>query len=374
MKHYSAVVVGGGFYGCALAIYLKQKKKFSSVRLIEKEDELLVRASYNNQARVHNGYHYPRSFTTAFRSRINFPQFLGDFPDCIDQQFTKIYAVARQHSKVNAKQYYRFCHQIGATIKKPTAQERSLFNSHLIEDIFVVEEAAFDALALRAHFTQKLQDCDVEVSLQTSINQVAAGSPFLLTLGKGETGDQFTDQLTDEISSDYVFNCTYSGLNHISTELVLSTQLKQEMTELALVEVPDDLKNYGLTVMDGPFFSLMPFPAEKLFSLSHVRYTPHFQWLDCHDENPYKKMRDYEFITRFERMRRDSMRFVPKVSEVVYKKSLVEVKTVLVLNEVDDGRPILLEKNQKHPRFVSILGGKLDNIYDIIEKLDREIS
>jgi hypothetical protein len=146
------------------------------------------------------------------------------------------------------------------------------------------------------------------------------------------------------------------------------------MTELSLVEVPDDLKNYGLTVMDGPFFSLMPFPAEKLFSLSHVRYTPHFQWLDRRGENPYKKMRDYEFITRFERMRRDSMRFVPKVSEVVYKKSLLEVKTVLVHNEVDDGRPILLEKNQKHPRFVSILGGKLDNIYDIIEKLDREIS
>lgn len=373
MKHYSAVVVGGGFYGCAIAIYLKQKKKFSTVRLIEKEDELLLRASYNNQARVHNGYHYPRSFTTAYRSRINFPQFLGDFSNSIDQKFTKIYAVARQHSKVNAKQYYRFCRQIGATIKKPTAQERSLFNSHLIEDIFVVEEAAFDAMALRAHFTQKLQDCGVEVSLQTSTTQVTGGSPFVLNLEKDERGDQTTDQPTDEISSDYVFNCTYSGLNHISTELVLQTQLKQEMTELALVEVPEELKNYGLTVMDGPFFSLMPFPAEKLFSLSHVRYTPHFQWLDRHDENPYKKMRDYEFITRFERMRRDSMRFVPKVAEVVYKKSLLEVKTVLVHNEVDDGRPILLEKNQKHPRFVSILGGKLDNIYDIIEKLDREL-
>jgi hypothetical protein len=214
--------------------------------------------------------------------------------------------------------------------------------------------------------------------LQTSIQQVAvqggpsSAAPFVLTLGQphGEPASQ----PADEISSDYVFNCTYSGLNHISTDLVLQTQLKQEMTEMALVEVPEELKSHGLTVMDGPFFSLMPFPAEKLFSLSHVRYTPHFQWLDRQGENPYQKMRDYEFITRFERMRRDSMRFVPKVSEVVYKKSLLEVKTVLVHNEVDDGRPILLEKNQKHPRFVSILGGKLDNIYDIIEKLDREIS
>jgi hypothetical protein len=366
VKHYSAVVVGGGFYGCAIALYLKQKKKFSSVRLVEKENELLMRASYSNQARVHNGYHYPRSFTTAYRSRINFPQFLGDFSNSIDQQFTKIYAVARQHSKVNAKQYYRFCHQIGATIKKPTLKERSLFNSHLIEDVFVVEEAAFDALALRSHFTQKLQESGVEVSLQTSVTQTHAEPPFVMTL---------TQQAqVEDITTDFVFNCTYSGLNHISSDLVLKTQLKQEMTELALVDVPEELKKFGITVMDGPFFSLMPFPAEALFSLSHVRYTPHFQWLDRQGENPYQKMQEYEFVTRFERMKRDSMRFVPKVSEIVYKKSLLEVKTVLVHNEVDDGRPILLEKNQKHPRFISILGGKLDNIYDIVEKLDREIS
>ena len=365
MKHCRAVVVGGGFYGCAIALYLKQKKKFASVCLIEQEDQLLKRASYNNQARVHNGYHYPRSFTTAYRSRINFPQFLGDFSNVVDQTFTKIYAVARQHSKVNAKQYFRFCHQIGALIKKPSSKERAFFNPHLIEEVFVVEEAAFDAQALRAHFAQKLQENDIEVRLQTQVQQVTATMPFVVTVSK--------DNQSEELSTDFVFNCTYSGLNHVSRELVLQTQLKQEMTEMALVDVPDELKNYGLTVMDGPFFSLMPFPAEQLFSLSHVRYTPHFQWLDRQGESPYQKMQDYDFVTRFERMKRDSMRFVPKVSEVRYRKSLLEVKTVLVHNEVDDGRPILIEKNQKHPQFVSILGGKIDNIYDIIEKLDREI-
>jgi glycine/D-amino acid oxidase-like deaminating enzyme len=362
MKHYSAVVVGGGFYGCALALYLKQKKKFSQVRLIEKETELLKRASYNNQARVHNGYHYPRSFTTAYRSRINFPQFLGDFSGSIDKTFTKMYAVARQHSKVNAKQYARFCHQIGAAIKKPTPQEQALFNSHWVEELFVVDEAAFDANALRSHFQQKLSENEIEVNLQTTVSHIACGEKFILRVGN------------EEISADYVLNCTYSGLNHVSADITLQTQIKQEMTEMALVEVPEELKKYGLTVMDGPFFSLMPFPAEKLFSLSHVRYTPHFQWLDSQETNPYRAMQEYEFVTRFERMKRDAMRFVPKISEVVYKKSLLEVKTVLVHNEVDDGRPILFEKNQKHPRFISILGGKIDNIYDIVEKLDREIS
>ena len=56
------MVVGGGFYGCALALHLR--RSFERVVIVEREDGLLRRASYNNQARLHNGYHYPRSFRT----------------------------------------------------------------------------------------------------------------------------------------------------------------------------------------------------------------------------------------------------------------------------------------------------------------------
>ena len=54
-----AVVIGGGFYGASIAIYLAKNRGLKKVVLVEKEKKLLTRASYNNQARVHNGYHYP---------------------------------------------------------------------------------------------------------------------------------------------------------------------------------------------------------------------------------------------------------------------------------------------------------------------------
>lgn len=69
-----AVIIGGGFYGAAIAIYLAKQRGLKRILLVEREDALLTRASYNNQARVHNGYHYPRSFTTAYRSRVNLPR------------------------------------------------------------------------------------------------------------------------------------------------------------------------------------------------------------------------------------------------------------------------------------------------------------
>ena len=54
-------------------------------------------------------------------------------------------------------------------------------------------------------------------------------------------------------------------------------------------------------------------------------------------------------------------------------QSLFEVKTVLARNEVDDGRPILLRREAGSPRLLSVLGGKIDNIYDALEALDRTV-
>ena len=123
-----AVIIGGGFYGAAIAIYLAKQRGLKRIVLVECESALLTRASYNNQARVHNGYHYPRSFTTAYRSRVNLPKFVRDWPDAVKQDFTKLYAIARRNSKVTAKQFERFCWEIGAKIQPadPALRQYSL--------------------------------------------------------------------------------------------------------------------------------------------------------------------------------------------------------------------------------------------------------
>ncbi|MCR6652802.1 MAG: FAD-dependent oxidoreductase [Cellvibrionaceae bacterium] len=143
-----AVVIGGGFYGCAIAIYLKQVRGLKSVLLVEQEKDILQRASYTNQARVHNGYHYPRSFTTAYRSRVNMPRFVVDWRDAVKKDFTKIYAIARKNSKVTAKQFERFCFEVGAKLVPAPQEYNCLFESRLIEASYLVEEYAFDTSLL----------------------------------------------------------------------------------------------------------------------------------------------------------------------------------------------------------------------------------
>ncbi len=364
-----AVIVGGGFYGAAIAVYLAKQRGMKRITVVEREPALLTRASYNNQARVHNGYHYPRSFTTAYRSRVNLPRFVHDWPQAVKKDFTKLYAIARRNSKVTAKQFERFCHEIGAHIEPAEQALCTLFEPRLIEAVFEVEEYAFDATQLARWAVRELGECGVQIRLDTLVTAISQGPDNTLQLVIKTPSAADT-----AISSRYVFNCTYSGLNQFKGDFPgTQTGLKQEITEMALMQAPSALSGLGITVMDGPFFSMMPFPARGLHTLSHVRYTPHLHWKDAPSIDPYKKLQDYGRTTRVDRMVRDVGRYLPAVLQAKYVESLFEVKTILMKNEGDDGRPILFEKHTDLSGCYSVLGGKIDNIYDVLEKLDAEL-
>lgn len=363
-RSFDAVVIGGGFYGCVIAVYLARERGLKRVLLVEREPALLTRASYNNQARVHNGYHYPRSFTTAYRSRINLPRFVRDWPSAVETDFTKLYAIARRNSKVNSRQFRRFCREIGASLEPADASLRQLFHPGLIEEVFLAREHVFDATQLASWAEAELERCGVERLLGTSAEEIAvAGAQGLrLTLHAG--GEE------RQVFCRYAFNCTYSGLNQLGGEFPgTATTLKHEITEMALMRMPKTLAGLGVTVMDGPFFSLMPFPPRGLHTLSHVRYTPHLQWQDSGAIDPRLRLQDYARESRAGRMVRDVARYLPAIEDAAYVDSLFEVKTVLVKNEGDDGRPILFEAHPGLAGCYSVLGGKIDNVYDVLEKL-----
>lgn len=369
MPHYDAIIIGGGFYGCSVAAYLAKQRGLSRIALIENEAQLFQHASYHNQARVHNGYHYPRSFVTGFRSRVNLPRFIRDYADCTLQNATMLYAVARKNSKVTAKQFQRFCDEIGADLKTAPEHFKKLFNPQLIEAVFLADEHVFNADKLRQRLQQTLTQQQVKILLNTKAIQAhyLKDQQCLQIMSKEKSQRAIT------LTTRLIFNCTYSGLNQFSGDFSKSsTPLKHEIAEMALLQIPAHLQQVGVTVMDGPFFSVMPFPATGLHTLSHVRYTPHCAWQDQANANPYQRLQEYNCETRVDRMLRDVARYLPSINTARYVRSLFTIKTILTQNEKDDGRPILFEQYSNLPGFYSILGGKIDNIYDVLEKLNAE--
>ncbi|MEZ4918378.1 MAG: FAD-dependent oxidoreductase [Saprospiraceae bacterium] len=76
-----ALVIGGGIFGCYAALYLAGKGMH--VGLLEKEDRLFQKASLVNQARLHSGYHYPRSIATAAMSDAHKERFTKEHKDFV---------------------------------------------------------------------------------------------------------------------------------------------------------------------------------------------------------------------------------------------------------------------------------------------------
>lgn len=366
LDHFDAVIVGGGFYGARLSLQLRATGR--TVLLVEREAGLLGRASLRNQARVHNGYHYPRSLLTSLRSRLNYARFLDEYGECVDRSFPHYYAIGRGMSKITAAQFAEFCRRIGApAVAAPTAV-RKLFSDTRIDSVFEVQECAFDAAKLRVRVERDLADAGVEVLCETEALRVRAtnaGGSVLLSGAHGE----------HDFTTDLVLNCTYSRLNRLLADSGASViPAKHELAEMALIEPPPELAGAAVTVMDGPFFSMMPYPSRGLFTLSHVRYTPHAWWFD----QPGERVIDADFQragreTRYVHMVRDAERYLPAMRNSRYADSLWEVKTVMPRSEQDDSRPILLRRSDHHPFCLTVLGAKIDSVYDVESALAAEL-
>lgn len=356
---YDVIIIGGGFYGCALALFLRSIS--SRVLVLEAGDGLLERASSANQARIHTGFHYPRSFTTALRSLHLHSRFIRDFKHAVEDNFDMLYAISRQNSKVSAARFSKMFSAMDAPFTTAPPHLQRLFNPTLIEEAFLCREYAFNWLALRDDLQKRLEHNNIDIQLGNAVKKFdCTDDGVVVQLSNGEA-----------LTTDYLFNVTYANINNILLNSGLEPLgMKHELAEVALVEPPNEFDGLAVTVMDGPFFSLMPYPAEKLYSLTHVRYTPHYSWVDASASlSPYQMNKRLPKTSRFRQMVQHAKSFVPSIEDAQYQRSLFDVKTILVNNERNDGRPILLHRHSKAPRVYSVMGAKIDNIYDLFETL-----
>ena len=102
IEGFDKVIIGAGLYGLYAALFCCTKGQ--KVIVLECEDAAFKRATFINQARVHQGYHYPRSISTALKSAGYFERFNRDYAFCINKEFEQIYATSTEYSWSNGKQ------------------------------------------------------------------------------------------------------------------------------------------------------------------------------------------------------------------------------------------------------------------------------
>lgn len=353
---WDAIVLGAGFFGCRIAVHLAARG-LTRVLLVDAAPTIMSRASIWNQARIHGGYHYPRAYLTALASRRSYDRFVADHRGAVAASTRALYAIARG-SRVSPGQFERLCVSIGAPLATPPADKSDLFDSDLIEAVYEVQEAVFDASLIARQMQGALEDSGVTTKLGTPARLVDAIP--------GRCVVAVDDVL--HVAS-HVYNCTYAALDDVG--IGLRATLRREWTEMALIQPPVALQGWGVTVMDGPFFSAMPFPHLGCHTLSHVRYTPVRSWTGGEGRQAAPaEGASHEHGANAAAMLRDATRYLPKLREARLCGTVRSVKTVLAASERDDGRPMLVEQMEGAPGVVSILGSKLDTVYDVLEEID----
>ncbi len=365
--YYDRVIIGSGIYGMYASIISKKKHGDScSVLVIDGEDSYFKRGSYINQARLHNGYHYPRSYSTASKSAGYFNRFYEDYKECINDDFEKVYAIAADYSWTNGVQFKQFCDNLNLVCDE--IEKKKYFNEFSIDKAFHTVEYSFDAQLLGDKMHEEATSLGVEFSFKTTIDSIVKdGKQFCITFMDGRC-----------IYTGYVLNATYAGVNQIHEMMGYDLlPIKYELCEVILCEVSKSIEHVGLTVMDGPFFSVMPFGKTGYHSITTVSRTPHctsYDTLppyDCQGKTPRLGHEDgcmhcqHYPPTSFVEMVQIAKKYLREDIEIKYVKSLYTVKPILKASEIDDSRPTIIKQYSSEPHFYTVFSGKINTMYDL---------
>lgn len=374
MQRFDFVVIGGGLFGCYAALYFAGKG--AKVALIEKEDRLFQKASLVNQARLHSGYHYPRSVATAVMSDAHKARFTSDHRQFVNASFEKYYAIDRFGSFTDPKQFERFCSFLNIRCEK--IAKHSLFNFARLEALYKTEEHSFDPVLLGNYYRDRIKQTKaIEVFASTNLSGAqASNKQWEMTLNTQTALGMRENHFTAPV----VINATYAATNAINQLFGLKNlALSHEISEIAFV-TSKLFAEKGLTVMDGPFGSIMPFGLSGLLSLSSVAYThhkisfdhtPHF---DCQiQEDPSCKPESPGICTECPRRPISNARKMLAqmqqyfASEVQFDHlfSYFTIKSKLKASHIDDGRPTEISKLNDDPDFYCLFAGKINSIYEI---------
>lgn len=372
---YDKVIFGAGLYGLYAARRCGERGE--RVLVLEWDGGAFRRASYVNQARVHMGYHYPRSLSTALKSAGYFKRFVDDFGYCILSEFDQVYATSRTFSWTNAKEFARFCGSAG--IRCDEVSPEKFFNPGMCDGAFLTTEYTYDAFILRDHLLDDL--CKLP-----SVDLVFATQPESMEQDGSVWNVRCSNGFCYE--APFVLNATYAGVNNIHALVGAEPfRVKYELCEIILCDVNEKLRPLGLTVMDGPFFSIMPFGKTGMHSLTSVTFTPHQTshdiqpTFDCQKQvgafcRPGSLANCDECIAKPESawplMSQLARKYMRPEYGFAHKGSLFSMKPILSASEVDDSRPTVVRRIREKPTFISVLSGKINTVYDLDQYLDEE--
>lgn len=356
-----AVVVGGGVFGATIA---EELSEFADVDLLERNDDLLTEVSFSNQWRHHSGFHYPRSYDTIQEIRACKSEFETRFEEVIQRDIPSFFSISRWGIEIPAERYLAACssNYLAFTIDHPPAQ---MLDPDQVTLTMRTDEAVYDIPAMRKMLRDRVAAADslaLHLNTEAKTGQILPDGRKELTMS-GPRGD-WTE------AYDYVVNATYSNINLYTRWFGFPVEpLRFDLYEMLVLDIPAE--QLCVTVMDGPFCSLVGMGTPRQFMLSHIHDSVLKSRVPENGMPP-----DWGQInSNRENILKSSRRYMPILDQAKVVESRYATRAVNAFARDFDARPTVVRDHGFG--CWSVLGGKiltcLSNAREIADAIRADI-
>lgn len=351
-------VIGCGIFGAEIA--MKAKSHGLRVKIIEKKSDILLGASANNQNRLHLGFHYPRDSETGRQCIRGFEAFKDKYSESIQGDFLNAYFIAEEGSLTTSEDFTHFASSLGVPFR---TLEPGQFPVKVkgVDTSILCDEVVYDCSILRELVWENLQQAGVEVDLGVRACDISK----MDNLFKIDCINH------DTIFSRVVVNATYADINALSGQLHYAVDKNQyEYTAVAIVKL--DIPQVGITIMDGPFLTLLPYGKTGNFLLycvdhsviaTKTDYAINPSWLEPRS-SPFSVVDKQQY---FENMINFCKQYIPSLEQAVLLGFLEGPRMVLPGKDDTDERPSLIKNF--NDKYFTVFSGKIDHAIWVADEI-----
>ena len=347
-------VIGGGFYGIMAALEASKHKDVKEIYIFEKNKSLMQAAGKFNQARLHLGFHYPRSAETICQSKAGFNLYEKRFPRVTRAIEKNIYLI-REDGLVSISEYLNIMRKNKISFEDIHISESGFkyISRGVNFKAIKVEEKYIDIVKLNKNLFREINEMGIKVCLNMEAKDI--------DVGLGEI--QFSNGSKGKY--DLIINCSYTTpfMGFTKNEI----QLKYEYCTLLLIS-SEEVKNQAVTIMDGQFVSIYPWLSD-LHSVSSVKYTPSIRtdtFLELKTILSNRKIIDFE---KTNLLIEEHMR-----SFFDFSYTLVGSFSAIKVKQKKDYGDQRLVKTFSEGKCISVLQGKLDAVNIFLDDLSKRIT
>lgn len=255
-------MLGGGIFGTLASLEILKRFPKCKVILLEAGNTLFSNSTTKNQARIHNGLHYPRSIETAHEANTSYETFLKRFPGSV-REIHQYYGITSRGSKTSPEDFLKVAEILN--IEYELVDPRTYTRDGYLAILLKTAEATYDAAEVRNQCLKELDGYGERFSLQLNSE--------VRNIHESERG-VVIQVLSNMLEVDHCVIAGYAMNNRFAKMLGVKTPATTlQLCEVLIGSAPE-LINTGITIMDGPFWSIMPYGNTNFHSLTNVLHTP----------------------------------------------------------------------------------------------------